>query len=319
MMFKSVILFMWLLAMLVEFREITMIGTLVMNYPDAEQFGDDAVIEEVDPADPEDVRYRIQGITSGHRTGMRFLILLRAFMTAVLTWVGTTFLLKQVDYIDLMLDGVALIFIVEVASLLYEQVLRDEVRDQTEDIFPMKVVMYGIEWLNRRPALVDIICVFALVAGTYGIMMNHRKTIVDPVYEALDCTCRTRGDKCMEAQKFDYDFWYDYWKNVVPGVFTEVAKLKAGGASAAAGAASYFFGMNGPEKVDPVNYGVHQAKRMLNKKRVVKDEPSISSSSHLHHKSLHHTRHQEQHQHKHGKTHHRRHHQDHLKHQTMLC
>jgi hypothetical protein len=336
MLFKGVILFMWLLAMLVEFREIVQIGTLCLNYPDAEQFGEEAVIEEVDPADPEDVRYRIQGITQSHRIAMKFLILSRAVMTAILTWVGMTFLLKQTDYIDLMLDGVALIFIVEVASLLYEQVLRDEVRDQTEDIFPMKVLMYGIEWLNRRPALVDIICVFTLIAGTYGIMWHNRQTIVDPVYDALDCTCRTRGDKCMEARKFDYDFWHQYWKEVVPGVFADLDQLKAGGASAAAGAAAYLLNLGGPEEVPAAHAEeeekaavhhaahrvVHSARRMLNSfhRHVEEDDDDLDDLDdesdevpRTHHqKKLHHTQHVE-HQHhehhhpKHAHKHHRHH------------
>eukprot|EP00746_Dinoflagellata_sp_MGD_P016163 gnl/MRDRNA2_/MRDRNA2_136355_c0_seq1.p1 gnl/MRDRNA2_/MRDRNA2_136355_c0~~gnl/MRDRNA2_/MRDRNA2_136355_c0_seq1.p1 ORF type:complete len:594 (-),score=93.66 gnl/MRDRNA2_/MRDRNA2_136355_c0_seq1:17-1798(-) len=231
--YKGIILFLWLLAMLVEFREIVMIGTLALHYPDAEQFGEEAVLEEQDPADPEDVRFRIQGITSGHRSAMKLLLVFRTTLTAVLTWVGGTFLLKQTDYIDLLLDGVALIFIVEIASMLYAQVLRDEVRDQTEDIYPMKVTMYGIEWLNRRPALVDIICIFSLMIGTYFILWNHRNTIVEPVLNALDCTCRSRGEHCMEAQKFDYDFWDHYWKEVVPAVFDNVEKLKSGGAGVA--------------------------------------------------------------------------------------
>lgn len=51
--------------------------------------------------------------------------------------------------------------------------------------------------------------------------------IVIPVYEALECTCVKTGEKCVEAQKFNYDFWYNYWKNTVPAVFTEVSQLKA--------------------------------------------------------------------------------------------
>lgn len=332
--YKAVILFMWLLAMLVEFKEITMIGTLSLNYPDAEQFGEDAVVEEQDPADPEDVRYRIQGITSGHRTAMRFLILCRAIMTAILTYVGGTFLMKQTDYIDLLLDGVALIFIVQIANILYEQVLRDEVRDQTEDIYPMKVKMYGVEWLNRRPALVDIICVFTLIALCYVILLEHRKNIVDPVYDALDCTCRTRGDRCMEAQKFNFDFWHSYWKDVVPAVFDNVAKLKAG-----AGAA-YLLHLGGADQnapsaekeVDaaPSAHGFHHhhmehakgERHMLNTRvgendddlddldeevHVVSHTTSMtSSSSHFRHKKIHHGNHEEHHQH-HDK-HHRHHH-----------
>jgi hypothetical protein len=161
---------------------------------------------------------------------MKFLIFLRFVMTAVLTYVGGTFLMKQTDYIDLLLDGVALIFIVEIASVLYEQTVRDDVRAQTEDIYPMKVVMYGIESLNRLPGLVDIISIMALVTLCYGILWTHKENIVQPVYDALDCTCRTRGDKCVEAQKFDFDFWHNYWQVVVPGVFANIEKLKTGAA-----------------------------------------------------------------------------------------
>jgi hypothetical protein len=275
--YKAIILFMWLLAMLVEFREIVMIGTLALNYPDAEQFGEDAVLEEHDPADPEDTRFKIQGITGGHRSVMKLLLLLRTIMTAVLSWVGATFLLKQTDYIDLLLDGVALIFIVEIASVLYEQVLRDEVRDQTEDIYPMKVIMYGIEWLNRRPALVDIICLFSLIIGCYVILWNHRKTIVEPVLHALDCTCRSNGERCAEAQKFDYDFWYQYWKNVVPAVFENVQKLKNGGAGVAAASSYLIHGRLLERNVAPVAGKTH----MLNQPRHSKS-PKREHSGHHH-------------------------------------
>jgi len=318
--FKGVILFLWLLAMLVEFREIVMIGTLSLNYPDADEFGEDAVIEEVDPADPEDVRYRIQGITSGHRSAMKCLIILRLFMTGVLTWVGGTFLLKQTDYIDLLLDGVALIFIVEIASVLYEQILRDDVRDQTEDIKPMKVIMYGIEWLNRRPALVDIICVFSLIIGTYFILWEHKKTIVEPVLNALDCTCRSRGEKCMETQKFNYDFWHDYWKNVVPGVFENVEKLKAGGASTAVAGASYLLHSGGPE-----HHVVHArgGRHMLNTHVIENDDdldadlddaaPRRTSKTSNYEKSIHHWGKEQQNHHDKHETPSRHHHRGELR------
>merc|ERR1719421_1967591 len=99
-------------------------------------------------------------------------------MSFILLFVGISFLMKQLDYIDLLLNGVALIFIVEIAEVLYAQVLREEVRDQTEDTPPMKAAMYGIDYLNRRPALVDMISLAVILCLVYFVMDWHQKTIV---------------------------------------------------------------------------------------------------------------------------------------------
>lgn len=267
--FKGVILMLWLVGMALELRECYLILTLVGKYPDAAQFGDDAVIEEVDPADPEDLRYRIQGIDRKHRISIGILSVIRLAFTLVLAYVGVVFLLRQIDYIDLLLDGVALLYIVEIAGVLYSQILREEVRDQTEDIKPMRVEMYGLDYLNRRPALVDILTLCFILGLTIFVLQMQMKDIVIPVYEALECTCVKTGSKCVEAQKFDFDFWYKYWKITVPAVFTEVAELKANPAAHAvnfaataaapvASAASYVAGHS--ERV--VNT-VHHFKRRL--------------------------------------------------------
>jgi len=226
-LFKGVILMLWLIGMGLELREVVNILTLVMKYPDADQFGEDAVIEETDPADPEDVRYRILGIEKKHRMNIGALTTIRLFYNFMLTWIGAVFLMKQVDYIDLLLDGVALVYIVEIAGTLYSQILREEVRDQTEDIKPMRVEMYGFDYLNRRPALMDILVVLFILSLTIFLLEQQQKQIVIPVYEALQCTCIKTGEKCVEAQKFNFDFWYNYWKNTVPAVFAEVSQLKA--------------------------------------------------------------------------------------------
>jgi hypothetical protein len=225
--YKGVILMLWLVGMGMELREIFLILTLVLKYPNADQFGDDAVIEEQDPADPEDVRYRILGIETSHRWSIGILSLIRLAFSLVLTFTGCVFLLKQIDYIDLLLDGVALLYIVEIAGALYSQVLREEVRDQTEDIKAMRVTMYGFDWLNRRPALIDMISLGGIITLTVVLLELQLKDIVIPVSLALECTCVKTGETCVEAQNFNFDFWYKYWKITVPAIFTEVSKLKA--------------------------------------------------------------------------------------------
>merc|ERR1719421_792673 len=183
-----------------------------MRMPNADEFGEDAVVEEQDPSDPEDVRYRIQGITTELRWTLVVLCAVRFVVTCVLMVVGVSYLIKTNGYADLIMNGVALAFIAEVSSVLYMQLLREEIRDQTGDIKPIKVEMYGIEWLNRRPAIIDMLCVV-------GILIT---------------VCLIKGDMCVEAQKYNYEFWHEYWLKGVPDVFAEVARLKASLPSAAA-------------------------------------------------------------------------------------
>merc|ERR1719331_3008164 len=101
---------------------------------------------------------------------MMALCLLRSIVTTVLMFVGVSYLIKTNDYADLIMNGVALLFIAEISSILYSQVLREEIKDQTEDIKPIRVPMYGIDFLNRQPALVDIISVIVLGCIVYFIM-----------------------------------------------------------------------------------------------------------------------------------------------------
>lgn len=232
--FKAIILFTWLLLMFVEFKEVYKIMTVVFRYPDAADFGDDAVLVEQDPSDPEDVRYRIQGITNNHRRSMAVLCALRCLITVALTLVGVSYIVKTNGYTDLLMNGVTLVFVATIASSLYNQVLREEIRDQCEDIKAIKVEMYGSDWLNRRPALLDMACVVFLFAVVYAVMQFQMNHIVLPVHTALECTCLSAGEKCFEANHFNRPWWDTYWKDTVPAIFKEVGQLKSQTPGAAA-------------------------------------------------------------------------------------
>merc|ERR1719326_269598 len=129
--FKGIIIFLWLLAMVWEIRDIVKILTLCARFPSDADYGEDAVLVEQDPSDPEDVRYRIQGIEEWHRRAMIALCLLRTIVTTGLMLVGVSYLIKTNDYADLLMNGVALLFIAQISEVLYSQVLREEIKDQT--------------------------------------------------------------------------------------------------------------------------------------------------------------------------------------------
>jgi len=224
--YKNVIISLWLLAMLFELKDITIVFTWVLRFPGAEEFGEDAVKSEED--EEGNVTYTIQGIQSGHRMMVGLMNLCRFILTMVLTVTGCSFLLKSTDYVGLLMDAVALVFIVEIAIILYGQVLRPEIREQAEALSPMTVKMYGIDSLNRRPALVDFICLVTIGITSVIIMNYWTTTAVNPVYDSLSCACLSEGEACHEYHKFSYDFWFRYWKEDVPAVFKAVDELKKG-------------------------------------------------------------------------------------------
>lgn len=211
--YKGVIICLWIFAMVYEFKQIVVHFTWVLRFPDAKEFGKDAVMYK------EDGGMTIQGITRPHRICVGVMVMVRFTLTLIVSYAGISFLSRQTDWIGILLDGVALVFIVQIADMLYLQTLRDEVRKQTEDIEHMKVDKIGIDFFIRRPGLVDMLWFILVVGLSIYIVLQQYESIVVPVHDALDCTCRSAGEKCVEAQKFSPAFWEKYWGVEVPAVF----------------------------------------------------------------------------------------------------
>merc|ERR1719171_2549319 len=169
-----------------------------MKLPSDKDFPSGEAVQTHQSADGE-TKYIIQGITSGHRATVALMNVLRFILASVLTVVGISYLLSGTDYIGLLMDAVALVFIIEIANILYNQVLRPEIREQCEGLDSMTVEMYGIPWLNRRQAIVDVIQLVAIVIFTVIVMYMYYVDVVDPLSDALECACVSRGDKCHEA------------------------------------------------------------------------------------------------------------------------
>merc|ERR1719401_22244 len=90
----------------------------------------------------------------------------------------------------------------------------------------MRVNMFGIDWLNRRPGIVDALWLLAVISGGVLIVYTYYTETVAPLRASIECACLSQGDHCREAQQFNYDFWFDYWKVKVPQVFADVQQMK---------------------------------------------------------------------------------------------
>lgn len=233
LIFLFIILSLWVMAMVYEMKQIVLVSTWIAKFPSTTD------LKEGEPAvsgPDEDDNYEIHAIKPSHRMTVAVITVIRFIMLLVLLVVGLCLLLKSQSYTDLIMDAVSLVFIVEIAHILFEQVLRPSVREQVLNLKPMKIDPAGMEWLNSRPALIDLIWLVVVFVAVAIIMSCHYKFLVTPLFEALECTCIGEGTRCRETNLFNQEFWHNYWKVETPAVFSAVDSLKSGGAALASSA-----------------------------------------------------------------------------------
>merc|ERR1719321_535957 len=100
---------------------------------------------------------------------MASLTVLRLLMLFVLAIVGTSLLLRSTSDMTLIMDGVALVFVLDIASILYAQAIRPKSREEIQNyVDPMEVRLLAPDFLKKQPALQDLLwllLVFGIVAA----------------------------------------------------------------------------------------------------------------------------------------------------------
>jgi len=167
------------------------------------------------------------GMTWLHKATMICVTLARMGMLFVLLYVGLSFLGRQTDYIGLLLDGVALLFIIEVQEIVYEKAIRSNVRKEWDDDDPISF-HHTTPTLSVTADKTDMMWLFLVAAATILFIRYYTLEVVTPLTDSLDCACRSNGEKCFEAQRFSKRFWDQYWRYDVPGVLTDINSLKGG-------------------------------------------------------------------------------------------
>lgn len=225
LIYKMSVIMVLLCSVFSDLKEIVPLATFVTSFPSAEELEQQglASIEiEVDKSDDDNVQYTIKGITKMHRVSLFFVIMARIIMFFVLLVVGVIFLLRETDYLNLILNGLGLLFIVVLPTDLYHQLLNPYLRAKVENVQPVEVRMPGIKFMNTNPALKDIVwlCVMALVLALS--MYTYTAFILQPVTEALSCACLSEGPHCREAKSFSRGFWDNYWQFEVPEMIGDI-------------------------------------------------------------------------------------------------
>jgi len=217
--YKFCIVLIWFILISSRIREVSKIIMWVSQLPTVSNQAEEA-------ADHAMAHHDIRFISWQHRLALFIVVFLRMVMLLILLYVGLIFLGRQTQYIDLLLDGVALMFIVEVAEIIYERCLREEVKTSWEEREPIELKKIGLSRLAARPDIEDALYLLLVTALTAAFMVYYNINLVNPLYDALQCACLSQGDTCREASVFSSDFWDKYWTEDVPSAIKSITNLK---------------------------------------------------------------------------------------------
>jgi hypothetical protein len=217
--YKTIIISLWVMYMVYELRRLIIYFAWTAKFPSIEEAGTELEFDD-------DEGVTIVGVSTSSRMIILFVTIMRFIMLCALAMVGTSLLLQSPEYMSLIFDAVSLAFVIEIAEIMFGQLLRAKVRDQTTEMKMKPFDKPGLAYFNERGGLVDVLWLCTVVVVAIAIMLWHYKMSVEPMGQALMCTCLSTGEHCEEANKFSYDFWHQYWKVETPQIFKDVDVLK---------------------------------------------------------------------------------------------
>jgi len=221
--FLFLVLILWLFSLLGEGREMLKLAEFCIVAPTAGADGGLEVTKGEDDAE----QYTITGLESGHRMVIGFICFVRVMVVIYLGIVGCIFLVMETGYMDLLMNAVALAFILEVDEILFGSVARASTCDDLEALqdveFETQLPTTGCSgWLLQK----DFwgIIMFPIIAIT--LIMCFSIFTTSPVLDALNCACYQTGDQCTDSHLYGKDFWNNYWCEVLPNAMAGIQKMK---------------------------------------------------------------------------------------------
>jgi len=154
-------------------------------------------------------------ITSIHRTHWFVcvgLIILRIWVLIYMWNVGTAFVLSTHSYPDLLLNSLALSFIMEMPEFIYKFLVSDSMKAKFEsaEIAPFKsslpVSPFTRAFFHKHFWGLILLPIITLFVVRHN---DHANTV--PVLDALRCACSQTGRFCYMATKYSRSWWDQHW------------------------------------------------------------------------------------------------------------
>lgn len=244
--FLAMILMVWYVTLLLELSRIIQLVDMTLNFEQADAASYSVVSQSIrssvarmsfanlgeddlvaDPKTPlggkSDETLIVSELSRPHFTILIIMGAVRMFLWFYMGNVGTTFLTQSFGYEDLLFNAVALAFVFELPETLYFFLIADEIKEQLAGATtaPFETSLPTSGWkmllLSRSIWGLVIVPLFVCLILYYNLVVNIQSSL-----EALNCACFQSGPNCIAAQRFNEDWWNQYWKDTFP-----LAKLRA--------------------------------------------------------------------------------------------
>jgi len=230
--FLILIIMLWLLALIDEWRELIKFGEFLFEFPTlapGDKGGQIIPAGASDDPEEDDETYRITALSSKHKAVLSFFYVIRLLVCFILTVFGTTFLLDETDYLNLVMNSLALTFILTIDSMLFELMEKD-VKDSMENSKPL-------EFVTKLPTqgwagyCLKKECwgLFLVPALAIYIVLHYNYQQREPMLTVLRCACTQEGSKCMDSVQYQSGWWKDYWSKVLPAAMHQIEALRLQG------------------------------------------------------------------------------------------
>lgn len=222
-LFLFLVLLLWLLALVQEIREMFKLADFCIMFPSASK-SKGLGVKTTEDAETGEKKIAITGISHTHRTIIATVCVFRTVVVLYLGTVGCIFLVNDTGYMDLLMNAVALAFILEIDEILFSAVSRGSTLSTLEELQPMVFTsMFPSEgflhWIMQK----DFIALIVMPTLALVIIYVHNTTTTKPVLAALNCACYQLGEPCFEAHTFNKAWWTNYWSSTLPSALGSMA------------------------------------------------------------------------------------------------
>lgn len=226
--FLALIITLWLLSLISELRDLIKLAEFLFTFPSVAdgQPGGSIMTPRSDSDPKADVTYKITSISTMHRVVLAVVFLVRVLVFNVLSQFGTRFLMSETDYFALVLNCLALTFILTIDGMLFAMVEKD-VKDAVLNCKPL-------EFITHLPT--EGWCGYFLKKECWGLIaipilsvcfvLHHNYQFKEPMLTVLRCACTQEGSKCLDSIAYQAGRWEEYWGKTLPAAMHQIEALR---------------------------------------------------------------------------------------------
>jgi hypothetical protein len=225
--FQYCVLLVFLVSLCAEMFDLRKLLEFILVFPSPTKGTDEQQADECVKQDPETLRVTILALTWDFRFMIAISWVCRLIITVYIGVIGTNFLLADRDYVNLLLNAVALVFVFEIDELLYVALGTAVTKMEIENTTPIEFTSYFTRGhLTSRLLDRDFWGLVLLPITVLCIVAYNVYFATQPALEALTCACSQEGAKCVDAFLYDKPWFDGYWSVTLPAAMSAIDNMR---------------------------------------------------------------------------------------------